>query len=56
MNMLFYQNLAFTIHGKIIKDHKKIMSLKYQLRQGMKSLNYFMDHILYQIFKTIIKK
>ena len=27
------------------------MNLKYQLRHGMKSFNYLMDHILYQIFK-----
>ena len=38
-----------------IKKNKKIMNLKYQLRIGMKSLNYLMDHILYQIFKNILR-
>ena len=36
------------------------MSLKYQLRHGMKSLNYLMDYIMYQIilyyFKYVLKK
>ena len=32
----------------------KIIDLKYQLRHGMKSLNYLMDHILYLIFKAIL--
>ena len=41
--MLLYQTLAFTIHGKIQKSHAKIINLKYQLRHGMKSLNYLMD-------------
>ena len=53
--MLLYQTLAFTIHGKILKkSYKIIINLKYQLRHGMKSLNYLMDHILYQIFKINI--
>ena len=30
------------------------MNLKYQLGHGMKSLNYLMGHILYQIFKIIL--
>ena len=38
-----------------IKKYKKTMNLKYQLRIGMKSLNYLMDHILYQIFKNILR-
>ena len=29
------------------------MNLKYQLRRGMKSLNYMLDHILYEKFKII---
>ena len=53
--MLLYQKLAFTEKykkdGKIQKSHTNIINLKYQLRHGMKSLNYLMDHILYQIFK-----
>ena len=30
-DMLLYQILTFTIHGKIKKSHTKIISLKYQL-------------------------
>ena len=33
----------------------KIISLKHKLRHGMKSLNYLMDHILYQMFKIILR-
>ena len=54
VNMLLYQTLAFTIHGKIYKINTKIINLKYYLRHGMKSLNYLMDHVLYQIFKITI--
>ena len=35
-------------------NHIKIIDLKYQLRHGMKSLNYLMDHILYQKFKITL--
>ena len=49
-----YQILAFTKHGKISKSRTKIIHLKYQLRHGMKSLNYLMGDILYQIFKNIL--
>ena len=42
--------------GKYKKSHTKIINLKYQLRPGMKSLNYLMDHFLYQIFKINFKK
>ena len=51
--MLLYQILAFTIHGKIYKSHTKTIHLK-RLQLGMKSLNYLMDHILYQILKIIL--
>ena len=34
--------------------HTKILDLKYQLQHGMESLNYLMDHILYQIFKITL--
>ena len=55
INMLRYQTLAFTIHEKTSKkSHTKIINLKYQLRHGLKSLNYLMDHILYQIFKIAL--
>ena len=36
------------------KSHTKIINLKYQLRHAIKSLNYLMDHILYQIFKITL--
>ena len=36
---------------KNIKRSYKIINLKYQRQHGTKSLNYLMDHILYQIFK-----
>ena len=49
--MLLYQILVFTIHVKI---YTKIMNLKYQLQHGMKSLNYLVDRIRYQIFKAIL--
>ena len=54
INMLLYQILAFIIHRKIKKSHKKIINLKYLLLHGMKSLNYLMGHILYQIFKITL--
>ena len=46
-----FSNLNIYHAWKILKSHTKIINLKYQLRHGMKSLNYLMDHILYQIFK-----
>ena len=52
--MLLYQTLAFIIHGKILKSYTKIINLKYQLRHGMMSLNYLMDHILHEVFKFIL--
>ena len=52
--MLLHQSLAFTIRGKIEKSHTEIINIKYQLRHLMKSLNYLMDHILYQIFKITL--
>ena len=53
-NMLLYQILAFTIHGKIYKSNTKVIDLKYQLQYGMEKLNYLIDHILYLIFKNIL--
>ena len=35
-------------------ENTKMINLKYQLRHGMRSLNYMMDHILYQIFKITL--
>ena len=51
---MLYQVLAFTIYGKVWKSHIRTINLKYQLRHGIKSLSYLMDHILYQIFKITI--
>ena len=53
INMLLYEALAFTIHRKIYNSCTKIINLKSQLRHGIKSLNYLMDHILYDIFCMI---
>ena len=47
-------NLSMYYTWKNIKNHIKIISLKYLLQHGMKNLNYIMDHILYQIFKIIL--
>ena len=52
INILFYQNLAFTIHGKIQKRYTKIINLKYQLQRRMRT--YMTDCILYKIFKVIL--
>ena len=52
--MLLYQTLAFTMHGEILKSHTKKINLKYHLRYEMKSLNYLMDHILYETFNNIL--
>ena len=49
--MLLHETFAFTIRGKILKSHTKISFSKYQLQNGIKSLNYIVDHFLYQIFK-----
>ena len=54
INILFYQNLAFTIHGKIQKRYTKIINLKYQLQRRMRTLSYMTDCILYKIFKVIL--
>ena len=52
--MLSYQTVEFTIYMEKVKSCTKIINLKYQLQNEMKSLNNLMDHILYQIFKTIL--
>ena len=46
MNILHYQFLVSTIHGKI---YIKTINLKYQLQYGMINFNYLMDHSLYQV-------
>ena len=47
-------NLSIYYTWKNKKSHIRTLNLKYQLQHGMKNLNYLMDHILYQIFKTIL--
>ena len=48
-------NLSIYYTWKYIKKgHTKIVNLRYQFRHSINSLNYLMDHILYQIFKTIL--
>ena len=43
-------NLSIYYTLKNIKKSYKNNKFKIRLQQGMKSLNYLMDHILYQIF------
>ena len=53
--MWLYQTLAFTLYIEKYKtSHTKIINSKYQLQDGMKSLNYLMDHILYQMFRITL--
>ena len=52
-NMFLYQTLTFIIQGKIYKNHTKIINLKHQLHHGMMSLNYVIDHILYQLSENV---
>ena len=44
--MFIYQILAYTAHGKT-KALCKSNKFKYQLRRGIKNLNYLKDHIPY---------
>ena len=37
--MLLYHTLVFTMHGKILKSHTKIINLKHQVQHGMSNLN-----------------
>lgn len=46
-NVLPYQILVSTIHGKIWKCPTKTINLKYQLQRGMMNSSDWMDHILY---------
>ena len=39
-DMLLYQILPHTIHGRISKSNTKIINLKYQLRNVIKNLNF----------------
>ena len=46
-------SLSIYYTWKNIKSHK-INEFKISVPHGMKNSNYLMDHILYQIFKTIV--
>ena len=54
ISVFLYQILAYTVHGKIQKSFMRKINLRYQLQHWMKNLDYLLDHILYQIFKTIL--
>ena len=45
--MLVVFSAIFVVDTKIPLPYDFVAPLKYQLREGMKSLNYLMDHILY---------
>ena len=47
-------NLSIYYTWKSIKKSDKKINLKHQLRHSMKSFNFLMDHILYQIFKITL--
>ena len=47
-------NLSIYYTEKNIKKSYKNNKFKYQLRHGMKNLNYLIDHILSPIFKIIL--
>ena len=47
INILLYQILVFTMHGKILKSHVRTINLKYLLQHGMKNLNYLINHSRY---------
>ena len=47
-------NLSICYTRENLKNHTKIINLKYQLENGMKNLNYMMDHVLYQICSIIL--
>ena len=51
-NLSIQYTFQYTWKNK--KSHTKLINFKYQFRHGMKSVNYLMDHILYQIFKIIL--
>ena len=47
VNILLYQILGYTMHGKKFKNHTKTINFKNQLQRGVKILNHLMDQILY---------
>ena len=48
-------NLGIYCTWKNIANHTTAINVKYQLQHGMMNLNYLMDNVLYQIFKTILR-
>ena len=51
---LALSNLSICYTRKNMKSSYNNNKFKYLLQHGMINLNYMMDHILYQIFKTIL--
>ena len=49
----FYSHLNMEYITDADYEHV-LLNLKYQLQHEMKSFNYLIDHILYQILKTIL--
>ena len=49
-----YLALSNSYTYKNIKTSKKAINSKYQDQNGMKNLNFLMDHILFPIFKSIL--
>ena len=47
-------NLSIYSTWKDVKKYTKIINVKCQLQHGIKSLNYLMDHVLYQIFRNLL--
>ena len=54
--MLLYQIVTYTIQAKIKKIITEIINLKYPLQHRIMNFNYLVDHILYQIFKIVLKQ
>ena len=54
INVLLYQILVFTIHGKMLENPIRTINSRFHLQHGMKNWNYLIDHIQYQIFKAIL--
>ena len=47
-------NISIYYIWKKVKKSYKNNKFKYQLRHGIRTLNYLMDHIMYQTFKIIL--
>ena len=51
--MLLYEILVHILHEKNIIIHAIPICLTYKLQHRIKNLNFWTDHMLYQIFKII---